>query len=75
MEKGKDRKQREAAGLAALSTLITLEDVTSSSTSDVIAKVAGEGLARAPLGSPPAGQAGGKPGGPSVLQLLERFER
>jgi hypothetical protein len=70
-EQRKDRKQRrpEVTNVG----LITLEDVLSLSTADLIAVVSGPGL------EPKSGAAGGPAGmvaaAHSVQQLLERFDK
>ena len=61
-------KDAVAKGLAAASQLVELQDVTSLSTAQLVAKVAGDALAAPPSGG------GAKPAA-AVQQLLERFER
>jgi hypothetical protein len=66
MTADKKREERSEIGV------ITLQDVTESSTADLVAKVAGPGLLAKAAAS--NGQSGNSIK-PSLVQLLERFER
>lgn len=64
-------KAAAAKGLAQTSQLLKMEDVSSGSTADLVAKVAGDALRSSTPRQP--GQAA--QGAGAVYQLLDRFQR